>query len=318
MTAKWTVGVDWGSSELKWVCIEKGRKSNRLMAYGRTRADDLRSIQQILQNPGFRNADFRVGFNDPNLVIKSIKIPEVPKNEFEDVMKWELNNVAPLNDKKIIFQAHKLQSEYLVFAIEQEIIEEKLKWLEQLGFPKANTLEPSVYASALLVEQRIESKNRTIGILDLGKEFAVVMVTSPEGLIFARSIPNISSQQLTKKIAGNLVISHEEAENHKITYKNEPREDGGILHDTLIQFIDQVTQEVVRSLDNLNIDELMLCGAGSQQYGLREYLQNQIAKPVSFVLPFSNSSINLDLSEFDQSKVLAQETLFTSAMGLII
>jgi len=234
-----------------------------------------------------------------------IEMPDLPKEDLEKALLFEIENHIPFPVGEIYFDFIKLPSEkekkckVLISAYQKEIVNSYFRVLKKIK------LEPVVFEPEILSLGRLilPSKDFVL-VIDLGETRTNFGVFSEGILRFSTSSP-FSSSLLTESISKELKIPIEEAEKLKRSFgleesiflKYETKEsifkkERGKIFEALVPCLSDFLDQIKRILSyfeslapNFKIKKIFLSGGGSLLKGLKEFIQIQTEIPTEILNP---------------------------------
>jgi len=260
-----------------------------------------------------------------------IEMPDLPKEDLEKALLFEIENYVPFSVGEIYFDFIKLPSEkekkcnVLISAYERKIVDSYFRVLKKIN------LEPIVFEPEILSLGRlIPASNDFVLIIDLGETKTNFGVFFKGLLRFSSSSP-FSSSLLTETISKELGLPFEEAEKLKrtlgleesILLKYETKEsifkkERGKIFDALVVCLSDLLDQIKRILSyfeslnpNFKIKKIFLSGGGALLKGLKEFIQLQTEIETEILNPL------LVLPLFKEPKISFEEIVkYSCAIGL--
>lgn len=308
---EYIVGLDIGTSSIKLAQFHKHDDGWRLI---KARIVEIAKdkppasvLKDMLSGAGIKNSKIVTLINSPQVMVKRIVTPQMPKAELRDALSLEAKNYFPftIKDPLIDFEISGdilekgiKKSELLVAICPNAAIKGHLNLLNGSGIRPAWVIHPSLAMYNLLKLKRAK-ENALIAGLDLGKSFCELIIIKKNRLVFSRKIP-VCADDFTKAIAhsglfsdaGKVQLSYEEAERIKKEY--------GILQEgaldlardkiTAAQLLsllrpsaEKLSNEIARSFDSCredtcggSVERLFLFGGGARLKGLDKFLSQEL------------------------------------------
>lgn len=323
----WSVGIDIGATNVKLVCLCKEQDHYRLMAHGFYPRKRLVSFKEIFEVAEMRQGEIRVNIEDPSLKIRKVDLPIVPTEELPEIIKWGLKDVLVDQVDNYLFRHQPLpattaggpsaeKQSFLVFALKKTSLESYRSFLQKMGVPAPNVIEPNV--SGLFLGFRhcyplLEGER--FALIDMGSTFTHFMVFGREGVLFSRPLGGMAGESLTKQISRNLGVEEERAEQLKIESQN------GKLKTTIAHFFSRGVLEIQRSIDAYGtqfpdkpVTKIYFTGGGSKLEGLLPFVESALQIPSAFYQPLQKT----DCASFDNKALEDKMVYYGLAFGLAL
>ncbi len=336
------VGIDVGSSAVKLVRLRESRGNYHLVNVGimplapETIVDntimDSTTIVDVIKNLmiGMKVKVKRVStsVSGHSVIIRKILLPVMTDSELEASIQWEAEQYIPfdISEVNIDFQIlgpdekDPSQMNVMLVAAKKDFVEDFVSIFAESG------LEPIVMdIDCFAVENMFDYNygfvdNEVVALIDLGASATSVNVLKGEVSVFTRDIQaggNLLSEELQKRLG----VSSEEAERAKLGDRDIADVDPDSIDEVLRDAIENLVQEVQRSLDFFTatssedrVTKVYLAGGVSSSTQVRETLEARLAIPTERVDPFRNLTINE--KEFDSEYLEAIGPMFSVAVGL--
>ncbi len=336
------VGIDVGSSAVKVVRLHESRGSYNLVNIGimplapETIVDntimDSTAIIDVIRNlmVGMKVKAKRVAtsVSGHSVIIRKIILPIMTDVELESSIQWEAEQYIPfdISEVNIDFQIigpdtkDPSQMNVMLVAAKKDFIDDFVSVFTETA------LEPVVMdVDCFAVENMFDYNygfvdGEVVALIDLGASATSVNVLKGDVSVFTRDIQaggNLLSEELQKRLG----VSSEEAERAKMGDRDIPDVDPGSIDEVLRDAIENLVQEVQRSLDFFTatssedqITKVYLAGGVSSSNQVREALESRLGISAESVNPFRNLSISE--KEFDMEYLEAIGPMFSVAVGL--
>lgn len=332
MKSSWKVGIDFGASNVKLVCLQKEEKAYQLVAHGFFKRKHLNELTESLKENHFSHLPIRVNLEDPTIKIRKIEIPLVPKEELPVMIQWSLKDVLGSEVEDYIVRWLELPKEdsqdkqsYLVFAVRRSSLKNYLGFLKSVGVTNPEIVEPNVSALLLAFQQNYQlAPEERVVLIDLGSTFTHFAVTTESGVLFSRPLGGMAGELLTKQISRNLGIEEERAEELKVNYKESAvssAEEAIKLKNTIQHFYSRAAIEIQRSLDAFHqqftlgeVAKIYLTGGGSQLDGLLLFLNSALNLPTEALNPMAR----VNTGHFAPDVLKGKISYYALALGLAL
>ena len=298
-----SIGIDFGETNVKVVCLESGVSGQQLVAHGFFRRAETNRLKEIFASDILQRGRIRINFEDPSIKIRRVEVPAVPDNELPEVIKWALKDVVATHVEDYIYRHHPLPKKiasskvpYLVYAVQRKALEDHLRYVKELGLSHPDVVEPN--ASALF-----GSFTRTLPadvsqffvLLDFGSATTLFAAMSGQALVFSRPLAGISGNALTKQISRDLGVSEEDAERFKMDPERVPPEQRTLFKNTIGHFLTRTVTEIQRSMEacaaqypDVKPKKCFLFGGGAKLTNLRDHLCEALKQNIDFFDPFQD------------------------------
>lgn len=325
---KWSVGIDIGSTCMKMVCLVYKHGEYELKAYATYPVSHLRDIQDALRIPEVQNGSVRIGVQDAQMLIQKVEIPEVPKEEIEEVLKWHVRDMlkAPLEYYTIRFYPIGVSEEgkyiYTVFIVEKAVLQKCLSNILEFGIVQPKTVEPSMHAlaNAVIYNEELSSSDRFC-VLDIGKSMVQLLVVSQMGILYYRPFSLTGIQTLIGKVAQELSVSIEQAEAFVLNYNNTSADAEEAHTDSILSgYLSKLSIEVQYSVEhfhrrfpNDSLHQILISGSGAGLKKIQKIILETTNLPVAYLNPFKRIRLGTLWASGEDSKAL-----FGIAVGLAL
>ncbi|MDX2480070.1 MAG: type IV pilus assembly protein PilM [Desulfuromusa sp.] len=336
------VGIDVGSSAVKIVCLRESRGTFSLENIGimplaaETIVDNtimdsttiVDSIHNLLNAMKVKTKRVSTSVSGHSVIIRKISLPIMTDAELEASIQWEAEQYIPfdISEVNIDFQIlgpdakDPSQMNVMLVAAKRDFVDDYTSLFAEAG------LEPVVMdIDCFAVENMFDYNygfvdNEVVALIDMGASATSVSVLRGNVSIFNRDIQtggNLLSAELQKRLG----VSSEEAERAKLGDRNIADVDPDSIDDILTDAIENLVQEVQRSLDFFaatssedRVSKVYLTGGVSNSVKVRETLEERLGITAERVDPFRNVKINE--KEFDAEYLDAIGPMFSVAAGL--
>ncbi len=260
--------------------------------------------------------------------LRVVSLPEMPSDEVREAIKWEIEANIPLTldqvyydyqilDKKLVKEKNKLS--VLVVAVARSMVDQIHAVLEKSGLEVVGLETESIAQARSLLIEKDEDKTRMI--VDIGDRRTSFLVAIGHTPCFTSSVP-LSSQMISDAISKEMRISFEEAEAMKIKYGLGSLAMQSPLFKAAQPILENLAVEIERStnfyLSNLGysnaIDNIVLCGGGSNMKGLLPYMTKRLNQSVEFGNPWVNIQLGRTLPPIDRG----HSVQYSTAIGLAL
>lgn len=336
------VGIDVGSSAVKLVRLRESRGNYHLVNVGimplspETIVDntimDASTVVEVIKNlmVGMKVKVKKVStsVSGHSVIIRKIMLPLMTESELEASIQWEAEQYIPFDisevniDFQILGPDEKDPSlmNVMLVAAKKDFVEDFVGIFSECG------LEPVVMDIDCFAVENMFDYNygfvsgEVVALIDLGASATSVNVLKGEVSVFTRDIQaggNLLSEELQKRLG----VSSEEAERAKLGDRNIADVDPDSIDEVLRDAIENLVQEVQRSLDFFTatasddrVTKVYLTGGVSTSTKVQETLEARLGLPTERVNPFRNLTVSE--KEFDSEYLDAIGPMFSVAVGL--
>jgi len=336
------VGIDVGSSAVKIVRLRESRGTYHLENIGimpldaETIVDNtimdstaiVDSIHNLLKSMKVKTVRVATSVSGHSVIIRKISLPIMTDAELESSIQWEAEQYIPfdISEVNIDFQIlgpdakDPSQMNVMLVAAKKDFVDDYTALFAEAG------LEPVVMdIDCFAVENMFDYNygfvdDEVIALIDLGASATSVSVLKGDTSIFTRDIQtggNLLSEELQKRLG----ISSEEAERAKLGDRNIADVDPDSVDEILADAIENLVQEVQRSLDFFSatssedrVTKIYLTGGVSNSAKVREALEERLGISAERVDPFRN--VTFSEKGFDAEYLDAIGPMFSVAAGL--
>lgn len=250
-----------------------------------------------------------------------IHILELPENlkkpEISEFIKLQANQVFPYSPKELYSDFQIQNKEALLIATPKKIINDYLEIFRDLGLrPLVFENESSSLARAFILEEK-----EPVLIADIGARTTNFSVFDDNRLRLSISL-SVAGNKLTQALSEKLNISREKAENLKKEIGLNPKLQKGKVFLILQKEIYNIIKEVNKILDYFQkkekkeIKKIILAGGSANLPGLKEYLDQNLQRPVIIGAPWVKINIDvLKKKEYYQKALKINPLLYSTAIG---
>lgn len=239
-----------------------------------------------------------VALNDPALYMDFVSVPRGSEDELREAVRKQIAEQRLIEPKACFFDYTVLNGlepssgivYLLVVAAPQELVYQRLQWVEQTGF-KVLAVESNALATIQALERArgFGREDRAL-ILDVGARYTALSVFIGSKLTLTRIIP-IAGERFTASLAKALGVNQQRAEQLKVKYglasEAEPEGSEAVkVGRVLKEEIDKLLMEINRSLEfafskvggegALKINTLFVFGGSAGMKGLKAYLAQKL------------------------------------------
>ncbi|GEM_PF-967511 len=339
-TGKLLVGMDIGSGFVKVVVLRQTPEELRLVSVGYTgvpreivkagisKTGDpvIESMKRAVADCKIKSRNVRASFTKPSLIIRNVLLPQMPKEELAESIKWAVERDLPFPVDEAVFdymigpeiiRTGVRNREITVVAARAEEVNTYAGTFKNAGL-KIESLNINAFALWNSFEKGGEWKeDDVIALIDIGSSKSNINIYKGGNFRFNRDLP-VAGNILTHAIEQSLNISFEEAEDRKIKAGiNESSDIYPIINPILHQF----ATELERTFDfykaqsrEARIHRIILFGGGANLKGLDKFLSGESGLPVEIGNPLRG--IKVDRARFPDIDDIAPG--FGVAIGLVL
>jgi type IV pilus assembly protein PilM len=350
-----TIGLDIGSHSIKLVGLKQASKGHLITHLGireilpghdEDRLGYLIGIlKDLLKEVGIKSGKVRMTVTGSGVNIKRISIPDMPRAELKEAVRWEIKGHLP-------FPVETAQIDFHVLG---EVIEDKIKKLDLMVISCPNHLvdqsisiargaglepihmdvAPFALWDAYLTWGR-PKEGEEVALIDLGADKTGIHLLKGKTLQFSREVTPAGADITRAIIDGigsgeepNLFYEKAEKIKESLGVFLEGRQQkipGESVNVPKVVFhmrpiLERMAAEIGRSLDyykhEFNVDQIdrvLLTGGGAHLKNILSYLENALRLPVEQFNPLKE--MLFDSTKVDAQIVEHKGSLFTVAAGL--
>ena len=328
-----TVAIDLGSGQVKMLTLENGSGTPRIGALGierlqhdaivggeimdyRVVVDAVRALRERLDIKG-RAAATAVSGRD--VIVKRIKMDRMRDAEARKVIRWEAEQHVPFDMDSVSLdfevldpESDGLQMDVLLVAAKMDLVETRMRLLEEAGFDTA-VIDVDSFAVQTAFERSYEhAAYGSFCLVNIGREISNLSVVEQTSPVLTRDLA-IGTRRFAEALVKELGISLDEAE----TRLRQPGEMDAASRDALKEPIESLVAPVERARSILmsgettqgRLDEVVLSGGGARLPGLGEAIERRLGTKVTVLDPLravaATAEIERSLAEHGGSSVLA-------------
>jgi len=336
------VGIDVGSSAVKLVRLRESRGNFHLVNVGimplapETIVDNtimdsstiVESIRNLMASMKIKAKRVSTSISGHSVIIRKIMLPIMTDSELEASISWEAEQYIPFDISEVNLDFHILgpdakdpsQMNVMLVAAKKDFVDDFVGVFSEAG------LEPVVMdIDCFAVENMFDYnygfvEEEIIALIDLGASATSVNVLKGNVSLFTRDIQaggNLLGEELQKRLG----VGSDEAERAKLGDRELADVDPESVDEVLRDAIENLVQEVQRSLDFFTatssedrVSKVYLTGGVSRSKQVRDALEKRLGLQTETVNPFRN--LAMSEKEFDSEYLDAIGPLFSVAVGL--
>jgi len=344
------VCIDFGGDSVKVASLEERGDGFVLLAYAlkefqashKTTEEVSTCLKQVTAEHSITGKEAYLSFSDPDgIFIKKFTLPQMPKEELFDAMKWQLKGEFPFNldeseaDLEVVREymdnegAKKIDL-FCVF-VKKEVVNKYASVLSTCGFePVKITSSVFNYCGIL---SALPDNPKISATFDIGHSHSNIAIYQDNKLCFIRSL-NFSTSKLSSSLERILVTdegkvdvdpekSRQLLQNYGILLDTPMQLQWGIKAGQIIPLMRPLLETVVKELGHSfeyfksesgsEIPEVLyITGGGANLKNFDIYLTQQLKiKTIKLPLPGS-----LDIKNVDRENFLSNLNQFSGVLGL--
>ncbi|MDX1622720.1 MAG: type IV pilus assembly protein PilM [Gemmatimonadota bacterium] len=331
------LAVDLGSGQIKVISIEPGDPP-RLAALGIEPLEpdtivggevmDYHLVVDILrglrERTGIGEGPAATAVSGRDVIVKRIKMDRMREQEARQVIRWEAEQHVPFDMESVSLDfeildpgAEGLQMEVLLVAAKRDLIETRVRLLDEAGF-EVDVIDVDGFAIQTAFERSYEhAPYGTFCLVNVGRETTNLNLVDDGRPILTRDLP-VGERRFAEALVRELGVTSEEAES-----RLRGREDG--LEDaerkalaepieSLVTPVERARAFIATSEVGGQLDEIVLSGGGARLPGLRETVAERLETEVTVLDPLRR----VEVSAVDRQTIREHggPEVFGVAMGL--
>jgi type IV pilus assembly protein PilM len=336
------IGLDIGSSSIKAVEFDWGKKTPKLKHFGMIplppeaivdgafmdSASIVESIRSLVEGLRIKTKKVAVSISGHSVYIKTINVPTMSEVQLEESIKWEAEQQIPfdIEDVNLDFQildeqVSPDQMPVLVVAAKKDMINDYTAVIEEAGL-QPTIVDVDVFAIENAYNLNFESpEEEVVALVNIGASVMNINILKRGTSAFTRDI-SIGGRQITEEIQKRLKMTYEEAESLKVKGR-----DAGAQNPEVEKIIqgtaEQLATEIRRSLEFFaasssggEIKKIFLSGGCAKIQMLPGLIEERISMPVEVFNPFAKIDYNPEV--FDPEYIKQVAPLAAVGVGLAL
>ena len=336
------IGLDIGSSSIKAVELDWGKKTPRLKHFGMIplppeaivdgafmdSASIVESIRSLIEGLRIKTKNVAASISGHSVYIKTINVPTMSEEQLEESIRWEAEQQIPfdIEDVNLDFQiineqVNPDQMAVLLVAAKKDMINDYTAVIEEAGL-QPTIVDVDVFAIENAYNLNFESsEDDVIALVNIGASVMNINILKGGTTAFTRDI-SIGGRQITEEIQKRLKLTYEEAEAVKVKERDAADQNAEV--ETLIQgTAEQLATEVRRSLEFFaasssggEIKKIFLSGGCAKIQMLPGLIEERISMPVEVFNPFTK--VDFSPETFDPEYIKQVAPLAAVGVGLAL
>jgi len=336
------IGLDIGSSSIKAVELDWGKKTPRLQHFGMIplppeaivdgafmdSASIVESIRSLIEGLRIRTKRVAVSISGHSVYIKTITVPTMSETQLEESIRWEAEQQIPfdIEDVNLDFQIlgeqiSPEQMPVLLVAAKKDMINDYTAVIEEAGL-EPTIVDVDVFAIENAYNLSFESpEDEVVALVNIGASVMNINILKGGTSSFTRDIA-VGGRQITEEIQKRLKLTYEEAESIKVR-EREAGTQGAEVERIIQGTAEQLASEVRRSLEffaasssGVEIKKIFLSGGCAKIQMLPGLIEERISIPVEVFNPFTKIDYNPNV--FDPEYIKQVAPLAAVSVGLAL
>jgi type IV pilus assembly protein PilM len=342
---KLALGLDIGSSSVKLVHLNEGKRGYTLLAWGEAPLPPesvvdnqlmnssaiVEAIRQLVAQQRIKVKDVAIGVRGHSVIIKRISMPVMSQEDLDESIQWEAEQYIPFDVKDVHIDTQILtpkgdaagQMDVLLVAAKKDMINDFTAVCAEAGLT-ATVVDVDAFAVQNAFEANYpQAPGQPVVLINVGAAVTNINIVSNGLAIFTRDI-TVGGNAFTEEIQKQLNISAEEAEALKVGGHGEtdavvPQEVERVIQGVA----DQMGGEIQRSLDfhaatapDVHPIRVYLSGGTARIPALFKVIEQRAGVPVEILNPFKN--IEVDNRKFDPAVIMNAAPAAAVAVGLAL
>src|SRR5687767_10980647 len=333
-----SLAVDIGSGQIKMLAVERGGDRPKIAAVAieslptdaivggevmdyHLVVDRLRALRERL---GVKAKSVATSVSGRDVIVKRIKMDRMKEQEARQVIRWEAEQHVPFDMDSVSLdfeildpEADGLQMEVLLVAAKKDLVETRMRLLQEAGFSTA-VIDIDAFAVQAAFEHGYEHASYgTFCLVNIGREVTNLNLVESGSPILTRDLA-LGERKFGEVIVRELGVSLDEAEG---LLRGSEALDPRARH-ALDEAIESLVTPVERARSFLTtsegagakLDEIVLSGGGASIPGLAEAIAERLSVPVTTLDPLRG--IDVDPSAQETIRQRGGPAVMAVAVGL--
>ncbi len=318
------IGLDIGHRSLKMVQLAHGEDKPKVLAARRipvaANEGDPReqekaivaAIQCLLADGRFRGRNVVSALPIDKIKITSLRLAEAEMDQADKILRQEAAERFDLDPAKdaidyllagSVRQGEEVKSEYILFAVDNEIVNTHLRLLEEAGLtPTAIDAAPcALFRTFERTMRRQADRERTIIFIDIGHRYTTVVFGRGGEICLVKPIA-IGMAQFNDEVASALGLAAPEAESFRLRLQKDDSLDAAtrrLVVDALNVTSEQLAGEVSLCLRyytvtfrGKRVERAVVAGGGAYEQVLRDVLRRHLSVEVEVAEPLRGFEVD--------------------------
>lgn len=330
-------GLDIGTNAVRAVQLVRTSQGWNLAHYGYAPVDSKitsgdspeakrrlgEAIMTAVGQAGIRVSNVAIGLPSSKTFTTIIDVPKVSEQELKATMKYQVDQYIPMAieeakvDWALLGDSMHTQGQYeiLLTSVSREYAEERLEFVEGLGFNViAEEPDPIAMTRSLIAT---DARGARL-ILDVGENSTDLVITYNDAPRLVRNVPTGLSS-LVRSATQNLNVQDSQARQFILKFGLAPdRLDGQVLR-AIDGVLDNFAAEIVKSIKffqtrypSLPVDGIALSGFGAVIPQLDAYISSKTSVRTTTANPWQR----VNMSQADQQQLAPVAAEFATVVGL--
>jgi len=341
------IGLDLGDLSVKMIQLDRKGKGHVIRSFakssiprksienGEIQDPDavVQAIKSVIEKGKPKKTNTRrvmCSIPETKAFLRVIDMPKMSEEEMKEAIHWEIEENIPLAIDQVYYdyevlksslsQGKKNREDVLIVAVARRVVDSFIEVVEKAGL-EVMGMEIESLAQARCLLPDAQKEGRSVLVLDIGDRRTSLLFSVGNSIAFTSSTP-ISSQMITDAYVGHFRITQEKAEKMKI----EQGIGSPVIRDPFFRASEPVLEnlysQIQHSMDFISanlgqtrkIDEILLCGGGSNTKHLPLYLSRKTGVPVRIGDPWINVSLGKNIPPISRQEAIQ----YSTAIGLAL
>ena len=321
------IGLDIGHSSLKMVQLAVSEDKPKVLAARRipVAAGDVSdpreqekavvtAVRRLLADGQFRGRQVVSALPIDRIRITSLRLAETEMEEADKILRKEAAERFDLDPAKdaidyllagSVRQGDEVKNEYILFAVDNEIVDAHVRLLEEAGLTPAAIDAPpcALFRTFERTMRRQADRERTIIFIDVGYRSTTVLFGRGGEICFVKQIA-IGMAQFNDEVAAALGLAAREAESFRRRLQKDDSLDAAtrrLVVDALNVTSEQLAGEVSLCLRyytvtfrGKRVERAVVAGGGAYEQVLRDVLRRHLSVEVEVAEPLRGFELDRD------------------------
>jgi len=272
------------------------------------------AIRRVLADGQFRGRNVVSALPIDKIRITSLRLAEAEMDQADKILRKEAADRFGLDPAKdaidyllagSVRQGDEVKNEYILFAVDNEIVNAHIQLLEEAGLTPTAIDAPfcALFRTFERTMRRQEDRERTIIFIDIGHRYTTVVFGRGGEICFVKQIA-IGMAQFDDEVASALGLAAPEAESFRLRLQKEDSLDAAtrrLVVDALNVTSEQLAGEVSLCLRyytvtfrGKRVERAVVAGGGAYEQVLRDVLRRQLSVEVEVAEPLRGFELERD------------------------